>query len=85
MAELDDDLEVEFTPEESLAPDTMSWPEGQVYFYPDVATFCEEHEAKAVMVTAGAVWLLPADGGKWLNVEDHGKPKPEARPIRRVQ
>jgi hypothetical protein len=77
---MSDELEDIEAEEESYAPETLSWPEGQVYFYPDVATFCCEHDSKAVMVTAGGVFLLPETGGKWYSVEDYGKKaKPPAK------
>ncbi len=63
--------------------DTLSCPDGEVFFLHGVASFCEQHEAKAVMVAHGAVWLLPADGGKWYDVQDHGRGA-ERRPLRPV-
>lgn len=71
-----DDTEIEFVPEEdsgALYPDTLAFDEGQVFFYPDLGTFCEQHNAKAVMVKGGQVFLLPKDGGAWYDVEAHGK------------
>lgn len=65
-------------------PDTLGCPDGDVFFYPDLGTFCEDHSAKAVMVAHGTVWLLPAEGGKWYDVQDYGKPA-NTRKLRTVQ
>lgn len=83
MSEPEDDdgeVDVEFEPESY--PDSLSTAEEAVFFYPDLGTFCEQHEAKAVMLTKGSVFLLPNDGGKWYAIEDHGKSQ---RTVRRVQ
>lgn len=83
MIDPDDELEdEEIEYEQESYPDMLSTAEEAVFFYPDLGTFCEQHEAKAVMLTKGSVFLLPNDGGKWYAIEDHGKPQ---RTVRRVQ
>ena len=67
----DEELDVEF--ETESYPDTLSTADQAVFFYPDLGSFCEEHDAKAVMVSKDSVWLLPKDGGKWFDIQDFGK------------
>lgn len=78
-----EDLEIGF--DDSATPDVLSCPNGQVYLYPDAATFCDERQASALMLTDAGLFYLPEAGGKWTNVEDYGKPSPEKRGLRSVQ
>lgn len=86
MTEPDDELEVEYEEgEPATFPDILSGPSGEVFFYPDLGTFCQEHSAKAVQIDeAGGVWLYPAAGGKPVNLSDW-KPSGQVKSLRSVQ
>lgn len=84
MTDTDDELDVEFVPEDGGAyPDTLGI--GEAFFYPDLGTFCEEHQAKAVFVGEdGGIWLYPSAGGSPVSL-DKWKAPGAVSAIRRVQ
>ena len=69
--EEEEELENEFT----FAPAQNTLQVGETWFMPDVATFCEEHGAKAVQVGEdGTVWIFPLNGGKPVSLNDWRPP-----------
>lgn len=82
----DDELEVEYEEEEApVYPDTLSGPSGEVFFYPDLGAFCEQHGAKAVQISEdGGIWLYPQAGGKPVSLGDW-KPSGQVKALRTVQ
>ena len=62
---------------------------GETFFVGGVATFAEEHEAKAISVGEdGTIWLFPAAGGKPVSLNDWRAPSatgPVLASVRKLQ
>lgn len=83
MAPDDDEIDVEFEEggPDFPYPDTLSGPSGEVFFYPDLGVFCEQHGAKAVQISEdGGIWLYPVEGGKPKNLSDWRSPSSDDAP-----
>lgn len=83
-ADTDDELEVEFEPEAAdQYPSVIGM--GEVFFYPDLGTFCDEHQAKAVTIAEdGSIWIYPMAGGAPVSL-DKWKPPGTITTLKRVQ
>ena len=67
--------------DESYIPEAIGLADGEVILF-DPAEFEADFDAYGVMVREGCLFYLDKETKRWVNVEDHGKPR---APLRKVQ
>ena len=67
---------------ESYEPEAISLADGEAILF-DPAEFEEAFNAFGAMFSNGCLFYLDKDSRRWVNVEDHGKPRPTS--VRKMQ